>query len=156
MTTPRRWFRPAVALGLGLAWGPGRVRGSGVRSRTIPRPRGAEPAAEGLPTSVERDPYDPQQVEGTVSFWEGRARRSPRGPRSPRAGRRVSGPPARVRRHPGRRAGRAGRPRVLERSWARQRRGAEPAGPSLLAQHRFPEVLDVAKQAAAIDPRPIA
>ena len=153
MTTPRRWFRPAVALGLGLAWGAGptpRVRSA---IADDPPPARAEPAAEGRPAPEERDPYDPRQVEGTVAFWEGRARDDPRGAF---ARRELAGAYLARQRETG-----DIRDAVRAEQAARQSLEILPGNAgalnrlarSLLAQHRFPEVLDLAKQAAAIDPQ---
>jgi tetratricopeptide (TPR) repeat protein len=103
--------------------------------------------------SVRRAPYDPASVRKAVEFWEGRARKSPGRFLEYRE---LAGAYLARQRESGdvRDAVRA--EQAARRSLALLERGNATAltrlARSLLGQHRFPEALQAARRAAAIDP----
>jgi len=154
MTTSRRWFRPAVAVTLGLAFGAVWYPVDRVAMAADIPPARAETAAEDRPAPAEREPYDPRRVQETVEFWEKRASDDPRGAL---ARRELAGAYLARQREAG-----AIEDAVRAEQAARQSLEILPRGNavalnrlarSLLAQHRFPEALDTARLAAAIDPQ---
>ena len=110
-------------------------------------------ATDATPTSTDRAPYDPQLARKTVEFWKSSAGRDPAGFLEWRelsaaylARQRETGDIADAVK-----AEDAAR-RSLKISEKRNAQAVIRLGRSLLTQHRFPEALEAAKKAAALDP----
>ena len=109
--------------------------------------------AQESPATMTRPPYDPQQVQKTVEFWERREKKDPQGAI---ARRNLAAAYLVRQRETGKiedavRAERAARASlmILPRSNAM---ALSRLANSLLTQHRFPEALEVADRAVALDP----
>jgi tetratricopeptide (TPR) repeat protein len=110
-------------------------------------------AADVPPATLTRPPYDKQQIQKTVEFWERREKKDPRGAV---ARRNLAGAYLARARESGKiedavRAERAARSslEILPHSNAV---ALNKLATALLSQHRFPEALAVADRAAAVDP----
>ena len=100
-----------------------------------------------------RPPYDPQQIQKTVEFWEQREKKDPR-ERLP--GRNLAGAYLARQRESGQiedavRAERAARASLAIRPSSNVA-ALNKLATALLTQHRFPEALEVADRAVALDP----
>jgi tetratricopeptide (TPR) repeat protein len=103
--------------------------------------------------SVRRAPYDPATVRKTVEFWEGRVRKSPDRFLEQRE---LAGAYLARQRETGDVQDAVRAERAARRSLELLPRGNATAltrlARSLLGQHRFPEALEAARRAAALDP----
>ncbi len=110
--------------------------------------------AEAEQPSNERMPYDPDLARQTVAFWEAGARRDPQGAIALRE---LAGAYLARQRESGDIADAVRAEDAARRSIKILRRGNNVAGIRLarafLAQHRFPEALEIALAAAATDPQ---
>jgi tetratricopeptide (TPR) repeat protein len=115
-------------------------------------PPGAPPL-ENPPFKVERPPYDPTAAGKVVAFWEGAAAKNPRGALELRE---LAGAYLARQREAGDIADAVRAEAAARRSLEiLPRRNAAAIGrlaSSLLAQHRFPEAMEQARRAAALDP----
>ena len=150
--TFRGWFPPtASALVLILACG----AGLGLRARADRTPRGKAPTAV-PPASIDRTPYEPGLVDRTVAFWEAQAARDPGGFLELRE---LAAAHLARQRETGEIADAVRAEDAARRSLKILRRGNAAAmirlGRALIAQHRFPEALEVARFAATMDPEGI-
>jgi tetratricopeptide (TPR) repeat protein len=103
---------------------------------------------------VQRAPYQPDSVQKTVVFWEGRTRKAPSRYLDFRE---LAGAYLSRQRETGDIEDAVRAERAARRSLELQERGNIVARTrlvrSLLGQHRFPEALDAARRAAAVDPK---
>ena len=148
----RRWARrPTRSLG----WGVVGVAMLGLIGGVVSR--GQEPStvaskAEPPRGPADRPPYDPDQVRKTAAFWEAGARRDPQGAIELRE---LAGAYLALQRETGDIADAVRAEDAARRSLKILRRGNTSAAirlaRALLAQHRFPEALEVALRAASAD-----
>ncbi len=145
--------RPTAVPGWGAAClaalgmiGPGISAGQG--------PAPAAPKAEASTSPTGRTPYDPEQARKTVAFWKAGADRDPRGALELRE---LASAYLALGRETGDIADAVRAEDAARRSMKILPRGNSPAAirlaRALLAQHRFPEALEVALATAAIDPQ---
>jgi len=150
MIHTRRGPLAACILGLFLAG----AAGFGLRGRGAPVSQTADPSGPvDLSAPADRVPYDPELINRTVAFWEGLARRDPEGAIAERE---LAGAYLARQRETGDVADAVRAEAAARRSLKIVPRNASAMSRlarSLLAQHRFPEALEVARRAGAFDPR---
>ena len=148
MTPMSRWLGPLLAAGICAAGAAGRGD-----EPAIPKDVPGAPELVNPPTTVERMPYNPQATRKIVTFWEGKARKNARGALELRE---LAGAYLARQRESGDIADAVLAEDAARRSLAILPRNNAAAmnrlARSLLAQHRFPEALEVANRAAALDP----
>ena len=153
--------RRSILLGSGLVLMLTCVAGLGLRGRgdstVSARPSGGEPTGQGKdrpPAISDREAYDPGLVDRTVAFWKARAERDPQGALELRE---LAGALLARHREVGEIADAVKAEDAARRSLAILPRNNDVAltrlARALLAQHRFPEALEVARFAAEYDPQ---
>ena len=150
-----RFLAPVLAISLGSVFTATRLPGDNQPGAGSCRVATSEPAPGYHEEPIERIPYDPKQIQATVAFWENRVKTDPEGAIALRE---LAGAYLARQRETGENAD-----AVRAEAAARQSLKILPRhnaialnrlSRSLLAQHRFPEALDLAKRPPNSTPRP--
>ena len=147
-----RFLAPVLAISLGSVFTATRLPGDNQPGAGACRAATSEPAPGNHEEPIERIPYDPKQSQAMVAFWENRVKTDPEGAIALRE---LAGAYLARQRETGENAD-----SVRAEDAARQSLRILPRhnaialnrlSRSLLAQHRFPEALDLAERAAKLD-----